>query len=105
MATFPPQSILPDGDAPSTDAAAVWMEAWRALHQRADAVARHARIGAEPALDTTALIALIEQASPWQRNLVVQGVEDTAEMLDSGLLALATLSDRGQDPAAPALTL
>lgn len=112
MATLPPELILSEtlpardhadhGGHPADPQIAA---AWTALHQQAEHLARLARIGAEPAQTTAAFGALIAPAKPWQRTLVMQGTEDIAAMLTSGLAALATLSARGQDTAAPALAL
>lgn len=109
MATLPPETILlPDaplvgpvaGRAGVTDGLE---QAWFALHRQAGEVAQLARIAAEPA--ATPIASLIANAQPWQRNLAGQAIDDVTAMLGSGLTALATLSGRGQDTAAPALAL
>lgn len=75
------------------------------LHRQAGDLARLAKIAAEPANISASLSGLIAKARPWQTNLFAQGIEDVAAMLGSGMAALATLSGRGQDTAAPALAL
>jgi hypothetical protein len=107
MATLPPETILPrNRPATSPDAASDTLAAaLTALHGQAATLALLARIAAEPVQAGTAITTLVARARPWQRNLVAQAVADCSAMLESGLAALATLSGRGQDTAAPALTL
>jgi len=107
MATFPPELILPrDLPAPAPDAAPEALAAaLSALHGQAATLALLARIAAEPGQAATAITTLAARAQPWQRVLVAQGIADCAAMLNCGLAALATLSGRGQDAAAPALAL
>ncbi|MBA3864352.1 MAG: hypothetical protein C0517_10455 [Erythrobacter sp.] len=104
MATLPPETTLPRIDSALPGAAAIEAE-WLALHQQAQELAKLARIAAEPAQITPALGQLIANAKSWQRTLLSQGIEDVAAMLGSGMAALATLADRGQDTGAPALAL
>lgn len=115
MATLPPQMILPHrptglfGDAspamkPDVQPE-VLAEALVALHGKASAIARLARLAPEPVEIGGELGAVIARAQPWQRALVAQTIGDCGAMLDSGLAALATLSRRGQDATAPALVL
>ncbi len=107
MATLPPATILPPAAAPQgADAAPeVLAEALVALHGKASALALMARLAPEPVEIGGELGAVIARATPWQRVLVAQTVEDCAAMLDSGLAALGTLTRRGQDTTAPALVL
>lgn len=107
MATVPPAPILPrDAIAHSgTPAPAALEAAWRDLHKQAGALAKLARITAEPTQISPSLSRLIDNAQPWQATLLAQGMEDVAAMLGSGMAALATLSGRGQNTAAPALVL
>jgi hypothetical protein len=116
MATLPPQTILPRDHADcigmeSDDARAVAQAnavieaAWAALHAQAARLALLARISPEPDEAQGSFAALLRLARPWQRSLVSQGMDDIAAMLASGLTALATLSGRAQDTAAPALAL
>jgi hypothetical protein len=112
MATLPPETILSPIQAAGsavapggTGADAAILADWARLHQQAERIALLARIGAEPAQRSDAFAALIAPAKPWQRMLVTHAIDDAAAMLDSGLAALATLSARGQDTAAPALAL
>ena len=104
MATLPPETTLPRIDSALPGVAAIEAE-WLALHQQAQELAQLARIAAEPAQITPALGQLIANAKSWQRTLLSQGIEDVAAMLGSGMAALATLADRGQDTSAPALAL
>jgi hypothetical protein len=116
MATLPPETILPrdcaDRIGMESDDARVAAEAnaaieagWTALHAQAARLALLARISPEPAQAQDGFAALLRLARPWQRSLVSQGMEDIAAMLACGLAALATLSGRSQDTAAPALAL
>ena len=107
MATLPPETILSPGAGALRSGAVPdpLMAAWTALHGQAAQLALLARIAPEPQGDGIAIAAVLEQAKPWQQTLVVQGIDDVTVMLDTGLKALATLSRRGQDTAAPALTL
>jgi hypothetical protein len=103
MATLPPETILP---APSgAPAPEVLAEAIIALHGQAAALAMMARLAPEPVEIGGEFGAIIARAKPWQRALVAQTAADCAAMLDSGLMALGTLTRRGQDTAAPALVL
>jgi hypothetical protein len=116
MATLPPETILPQGYTDriggESDDARVLAEAnaaieeqWTALHAQAARLALLARISPEPAQAQDGFAGLLRLARPWQRTLVLQGMDDIAAMLASGLVALSTLSDRAQDTAAPALAL
>lgn len=116
MATLPPETILPrdcvdhigvasDDVRAIAEANAVLTEGWIALHAQAARLALLARINPEPARAQDGFAALLSLARPWQRTLVSQGIDDIAAMLGSGLAALATLSGRALDTAAPALAL
>lgn len=107
MASLPPQPILPTATAARSEDAApeVLAEALVALHGKASALAMLARLAPEPVEIGGELGAVIARARPWQRALVAQTIADCAAMLDTGLVALGTLSRRGQDTAAPALVL
>jgi hypothetical protein len=101
MASLPPEPILPTNDAPCAAGALVGQ--WEALHREAARLAALAGIAPEaPQPDFAALVA---PAGAWQRGLAARGLVDIAAMLQPGLAALATLSARGQDTAAPALAL
>ena len=107
MATLPPEMILPEspsGARPrrSHDALAL---AWDALHGQAAQLALLARIAPEPEATCEGLMAALARADARRHAHALQAVEDISAMLASGLEALATLSRRGQDTAAPALTL
>ena len=107
MATLPPETILPTGAEVrrGQGVPAALEAAWLDLHRQAGELARLAQIAAEPAQIGVSRRLLIAEARPWQANLLGQGIEDVAAMLDSGMAALATLSNRGQDTAVPALAL
>ncbi len=116
MATLPPETILPrdcadhigvesDDARAIAEANAVLTEGWITLHAQAARLALLARINPEPERAQDGFAALLSLARPWQRTLVAQGIDDIAAMLGSGLAALATLSGRAQDTAAPALAL
>jgi len=81
-------------------------ERWEELHVQAEHLAKLAAIAPE-AFDR-ALAAFpdrLAQASEWQRELAWQGIEDIDAMMQPGLTALRTITTRGQDAGAPALTL
>ncbi|MEE4316896.1 hypothetical protein [Erythrobacter dokdonensis] len=105
MASLPPQPILPRAEAEPADAPAlsVLVGQWDALHGQVARLGAMARIA--PETDPPAFGTLVEIAHPWQRSLAAQGLDDIAAMLASGLVALATLTARGQDTSAPALAL
>jgi hypothetical protein len=107
MATLPPETILSpgSGDRQSRGVPDPLVAGWTALHGQAAQLALLARIAPGPQADETAIAAALGEAKPWQRALVAQGIDDVATMLGTGLKALGTLSRRGQDTAAPALTL
>jgi hypothetical protein len=101
MASLPPEPILSAPPAPPATAALAAQ--WSLLHTRAAELAGLARIAPEEAPEPFASLA--ETAHGWQLALAAQGLADIAAMLDAGLAALATLTARGQDAAAPALAL
>ncbi len=109
MASLPPETTMPDtAIAHARRAAATGgaiAQAWAELHDKARPLALLARIAAEPEQAQATLAPLLATARPWQHMLAMQGIEDMAALLDSGLAALATLSGRGQDASAPALAL
>lgn len=107
MATLPPETILPpaSGTPAGDPAPEVLAEAIIALHGQAAALAMMARLAPERVEIGGELGTVIARAQPWQRALVAQTAADCAAMLDSGLMALGTLTRRGQDTAAPALVL
>jgi hypothetical protein len=95
MATLPPEMILSSDAAAlaSRAAPAALISTWDALHGQSAQLALLARLAPEPAQGHGTLEAALAASQPWQRSLVAQG------------MALSTLSHRGQDTAAPALTL
>ena len=103
MATLPPEPILSHADTAVTSAELC--AAWDRLEGQAGQLALLARIAPEPQRDATAIAPLLAAAHPWQCQLAQQAMADIAAMLGSGLAALATLSRREQDAAAPALAL
>lgn len=113
MATRPPSLILSHGftgqvgvgAVAADEAAAAVEDAWTEIHAQAARLALLACIAPEPAPNHATFCALIQPAPAWQKAFVMQGLDDIGAMLTSGLAALATLSGRGQDTAAPALAL
>ncbi len=107
MATIPPVPILPHAPTVEADEVApeAIAEALVALHGKAAAVALLARLAPEPVEIRGEIGAVIARARPAQRVLVAQTIGDCTAMLDTGLIALGTLSRRGQDASAPALVL
>lgn len=105
MASPPPELILPTSPASQAPPPypATLAQQWEALHLQATQLAALAQIAAESELTTFSRLA--DQAQGWQLQLARQGLEDIAAMLRPGLAALATLTARGQDAAAPALAL
>jgi hypothetical protein len=101
MASIPPEVILSAPAAPLTGAALTAQ--WEGLHARAAGLAPLAGIAPEPAPAPFAPLA--ETAHEWQLALAAQGLADIEAMLGAGLAALATLTARGQDTAAPAMAL
>jgi hypothetical protein len=101
MASLPPEPIL---SAPAAPVAGEALAAqWEGLHARAAGLAALAGIAPEAA--PSPMASLAETARDWQLTLAAQGLEDIEAMLGAGLAALATLTARGQDTAAPALAL
>ena len=101
MASLPPEPILSAPAAPLTSAALAAQ--WDGLHESAAALASLAGIAPEAAGVPFAVLA--KTAREWQLALAAQGLADIDAMLGAGLAALATLTSRGQDTAAPALAL
>lgn len=101
MASLPPEPILSAPAAPLTGTAL--SAQWDGLHERAAALAMLAGIAPEAA--RVPFATLSESARDWQVTLAAQGLADIDAMLGAGLAALATLTARGQDTAAPALAL
>ncbi|HSF12683.1 MAG TPA: hypothetical protein VLA50_06885 [Erythrobacter sp.] len=107
MATLPPETILARDHAASAGgtSSAALAQAWARLQGQAGQLAMLARLAAETEHQAAAIEPLLGRAEPWQRTLAEQTMADIDAMLASGLTALATLSRRGQDTAAPALVL
>ena len=79
---------------------------WEDLHTSAAQLAKVAAISPENFDgELAAFPAMLGEASEWQRELAWQGIEDIDAMMSPGLTALQTLTARGQDASAPALTL
>lgn len=79
---------------------------WEDLHEQADRLAALAGLASEaPNEAAEAVSARLCEASEWQRELAWQGIEDIDAMMRAGLAALETLTERGQETAAPALAL
>lgn len=79
---------------------------WQDLHEEAGRLAEMAGLAPEKTCPALAdFSARLAESSQWQRELAWQGIEDIDAMMRHGLAALGTLTDRGQDAAAPALAL
>ena len=107
MASLPPAPILPRDIAghPDSEVAQGLEQAWSQLLCEMRKLAEMADLAPEAELAEPEITALVEAARGWQRKLAAKGLEDIGAMLASGLAALAILSARGQDAAAPALAL
>lgn len=101
MASLPPEPILSAPSAPPVGAALAAQ--WEGLHAQAAGLSAMAGIAPEAA--PSPMASLTETARDWQLALAAQGLADIDAMLGAGLAALATLTARGQDTAAPALAL
>lgn len=81
-------------------------ERWNALHDAADAVAQLAQLAHERPVG--AIASLPDRAAiagGWRCDAVVNGIDDLALVMQTGLRALITASDQGCDTTAAALTL
>lgn len=74
---------------------------WAALHAAADVVASLAGIAAGRPQDIVAA----ERLGGWRLNLVRQGIDDIAAMMEPGLAALLTVHGQGGDPRPAAAAL
>jgi hypothetical protein len=94
---------IPAGGGRETDSLVM---GWDALHEAAAVVALLAGIPAEPfAGEMQAFGAKLAQAPHWLRDMVRQGIEDLAAIMEPGLAALLTVHSGGRDPTAPACAL
>ena len=81
-------------------------EKWQGLHAQAEELAGLAAISAEAfGAALQAFPDRIARANEWQRELAWQGIEDIDALMQPGLVALQTITARGQDASAPALAL
>lgn len=74
---------------------------WTALHAAAEVVASLAGVPAGQPQD----IGATERLGGWRLNLVRQGIDDIAAMMEPGLAALLTLHGQGGDPRPAARAL
>jgi hypothetical protein len=82
------------------------MQGWDALHEAAAVVAVLAGLPAEPlAAEIQAFGVKLVEAPHWLRDVVLQGVEDLAAIMEPGLAALIAVHSGGGDPAVPARAL
>jgi hypothetical protein len=101
-------SLLPGGGRAAFGQASVSALSmkWAALHDAANVVATLAGLAPEsmsPAQRT--FPATLREAAGWRRELVEQGIDDLAAILEPGISALLAVHARGVHPAAPALVL
>ncbi|MDJ0643098.1 MAG: hypothetical protein QNJ15_09790 [Erythrobacter sp.] len=81
-------------------------ERWIALHASAAQLARLAGIAPEPFEDDLATFPdRYQEALEWQRELVWRSIDDIDAIMQPGVTALRTITSRGRDASAPALTL
>lgn len=106
---LPPLGDGSAGFAPETlaDERTQQLEArWEALHLAADAVAQLAQLGHErPVGAIASLPARAARVGGWRCEAVVNGIDDLALVMQTGLRALIAASDQGRDTTAAALTL
>lgn len=88
-------------DFPTQTDAAPLAARWTALHAAAEVVASLAGIPAGQPQD----IAAAERVGGWRLNLVRQGIDDIAAMMEPGLAALLTVHGQGGDPRPAAAAL
>jgi hypothetical protein len=82
------------------------IQGWDALHEAAAVVAMLAGVPAEPLEDEMQAFGVkLAQAPHWLRDIVRQGIEDLAAIMEPGLAALLAVHSGGRDPAAPARAL
>lgn len=94
---------IPAGDGRDGDSV---IQGWDALHDAAAVVALLAGAPDEPLeSDMRAFGAKLAQAPHWLRDMVRQGIEDIAAIMEPGLAALLTVHAGGRDPAVPARAL
>lgn len=79
---------------------------WDDLHAQAEQLAKLAHLAPDSQnKDIAAVPAILGNATEWQRELAWQAMEDIDAMMQPGMVALRTLTSRGQDAHAPALAL
>lgn len=95
----------PDGPREMPDTAAL-AEQWEAVHEAAAAVGTLAQLGREPlSAEILALPQRAAQRGEWHYEMAARGIDDLAAVMQPGLRALLSLTARGQDTTAAALTL
>ena len=84
----------------------VLAEQWEAVHEAAAAVANLAQLGREAESEHIAKLPLrAAELSGWRFETIARGIDDLAAFMQPGLRALLSLTARGQDTTAAALTL
>jgi len=79
---------------------------WEELHSVAAELATMADLAPETFDERLAAFPMmLDEASEWQRQMAGQGIEDIDAMMRPGLTAIATITQRGADFQAPAMTL
>ena len=79
---------------------------WGALHEAAGIVAALAGAAdAAPAADIAAFPAALRSLRGWRRTMVEQGIEDIAQIMETGIAALLSARESGAPCAAPARAL
>jgi len=81
-------------------------EQWEAVHEAAAAVANLAQLGREAESEQIAKLPLrVAELNGWRFETIARGIDDLAAIMQPGLRALLSLTARGQDTTAAALTL
>jgi hypothetical protein len=92
--------------APACDMTGAIDQQWDALHDAAAAVAVLARLPPQAqSIQQRSFPMLIQDVSGWRLDLVRNGMNDIAAIMQPGLAALLVVNARGQEPAAAALAL
>lgn len=78
---------------------------WEDLHSQAAQLAKLAHLAPEGRADLASIPVLLGEGHEWQRELAWQALEDIDAMMQPGMVALRTMTSRGQDANAPALAL
>lgn len=108
MSALPPSQMVAmrTAAAQSIEPLAMIQARWDAIHAGAAQVAGLAALSAEPGQPHHAAFPqMLAEASDAQRAVAARGIEDIEAMLRIGIVALTTVTRRGQDASAPALAL